>query len=135
MCCHGDIVRCHRDIVRLTAQFVARNGPQFMDQLMAREQKNETFDFLRKNHILFSYFIKLVEQYSKVGGVGSVGVVCLSAMLARSMPYFLVFVDKQEIKKISLNFTNFWNINSKIIWVWHAEVYILLVEYSRRSDS
>ena len=36
-----------------------------MDQLMMKEQKNETFDFLRKNHILFTYFTKLVEQYSK----------------------------------------------------------------------
>ena len=55
-----------RNIVKLTAMFVARNGAQFMDQLMMREQKNEMFDFLRKNHILFSYFIKLVEQYTKV---------------------------------------------------------------------
>ena len=35
---------------------------------MMREQKNETFDFLRRNHILFTYFTKMVEQYSKVGG-------------------------------------------------------------------
>ena len=56
----------HRNIVKLTAMFVARNGAQFMDQLMMREQKNEMFDFLRKNHILFAYFIKLVEQYTKV---------------------------------------------------------------------
>ncbi|XP_019853715.1 PREDICTED: splicing factor 3A subunit 1-like [Amphimedon queenslandica] len=60
------ISRRHLDIVKLTAQFVARNGAHFMDQLMMREQKNETFDFLRRNHILFSYFTKLVEQYSKV---------------------------------------------------------------------
>ena len=29
-------------------------------------QKNYQFDFLRKQHTLFSYFTKLVEQYSKV---------------------------------------------------------------------
>ena len=58
-----------RDIIKLTAQFVARNGAQFMDQLMMREQKNETFDFLRKNHILFTYFTKIVEQYSKVNEI------------------------------------------------------------------
>ena len=33
-----------------------------MDQLMMRGQKNEIFDFLRRNNILFS---SLVEQYSK----------------------------------------------------------------------
>lgn len=60
----------HSSLIKLTAMFVARNGAQFMDQLMMREQKNEMFDFLRKNHILFSYFIKLVEQYTKVSLVG-----------------------------------------------------------------
>jgi splicing factor 3A subunit 1 len=61
-----NISRRHLDIVKLTAQFVARNGAHFMDQLMMREQKNEMFDFLRRNHILFTYFTKLVEQYSKI---------------------------------------------------------------------
>lgn len=54
------------DIVKLTAQFVARNGAQFLDKLMMREQRNYQFDFLRKQHPLFAYFTKLVEQYSKV---------------------------------------------------------------------
>ena len=56
----------HRDIVKLTAQFVARNGAQFLDKLMVREQRNYQFDFLRKQHPLFNYFTKLVEQYSKI---------------------------------------------------------------------
>ena len=55
-----------RDIVKLTAQFVARNGAQFLDKLMVREQRNYQFDFLRKQHPLFTYFTKLVEQYSKI---------------------------------------------------------------------
>jgi len=53
-------------IVKLTAQSVARNGAQFLDKLMMREQRNYQFDFLRKQHPLFAYFTKLVEQYSKV---------------------------------------------------------------------
>ena len=56
----------YRDIVKLTAQFVARNGAQFLDKLMVREQRNYQFDFLRKQHPLFTYFTKLVEQYSKI---------------------------------------------------------------------
>ena len=35
------------DVVKLTAQFVARNGRQFLTQLMNREQRNYQFDFLR----------------------------------------------------------------------------------------
>ncbi|XP_065187262.1 splicing factor 3A subunit 1-like [Sycon ciliatum] len=54
------------DIVRLTAQFVARNGRQFLTTLAAKEQFNYQFDFLRPQHSLFHYFTKLVEQYTKV---------------------------------------------------------------------
>ena len=54
------------DIVKLTAQFVARNGRHFLTQLMNREQRNPQFDFLRPQHGMFQYFTKLVEQYTKV---------------------------------------------------------------------
>ena len=54
------------DVVRLTAQFVARNGRTFLTQLMQREAKNFQFDFLRPQHSLFQYFTKLVEQYTKI---------------------------------------------------------------------
>lgn len=56
------------DVVKLTAQFVARNGRQFLTQLMQKEQRNYQFDFLRPQHSLFNYFTKLVEQYTKVPG-------------------------------------------------------------------
>ncbi|CAG9766708.1 unnamed protein product [Ceutorhynchus assimilis] len=54
------------DIVKLTAQFVARNGRTFLTQLMNREQRNFQFDFLRPQHSLFQYFTKLLEQYTKI---------------------------------------------------------------------
>lgn len=54
------------DIVKLTAQFVARNGRQFLTNLMNREQRNYQFDFLRPQHSLFQYFTKLLEQYTKI---------------------------------------------------------------------
>lgn len=53
-------------MVKLTAQFVARNGRQFLSTLMTREQRNYQFDFLRPQHSLFQYFTKLLEQYTKV---------------------------------------------------------------------
>lgn len=56
----------NRDIVKLTAQFVARNGRQFLTNLMNREQRNFQFDFLRPQHSLFQYFTKLLEQYTKI---------------------------------------------------------------------
>lgn len=54
------------DIVKLTAQFVARNGRQFLTNLMNREQRNYQFDFLRPQHSLFQYFTKLLEEYTKI---------------------------------------------------------------------
>ncbi|XP_065840413.1 splicing factor 3A subunit 1-like isoform X2 [Oscarella lobularis] len=54
------------DLVKLTAQFVARNGRQFLTTLMNREQYNSQFDFLRPQHHLFQYFTRLVEQYTKI---------------------------------------------------------------------
>ncbi|XP_041356124.1 splicing factor 3A subunit 1-like [Gigantopelta aegis] len=54
------------DVVKLTAQFVARNGRQFLTTVMQREQRNFLFDFLRPQHSLFNYFTKLVEQYTKI---------------------------------------------------------------------
>lgn len=55
-----------RDIVKLTAQFVARNGRQFLTSLMSKEARNPQFDFLKPAHGLFNYFTKLVEQYTKI---------------------------------------------------------------------
>ncbi|CAF0930259.1 unnamed protein product [Adineta steineri] len=54
------------DVVRLTAQFVARNGRQFLTSLMSKEARNPQFDFLKPAHGLFNYFTKLVEQYTKI---------------------------------------------------------------------
>ena len=47
------------DVVKLTAQFVARNGRQFLTNLMNREQRNYQFDFLRPQHSLFQGYIYL----------------------------------------------------------------------------
>lgn len=54
------------DVIKLTAQFVARNGGPFRTNLMNKEQRNPMFDFLKPQHSHFSYFSKLVEQYTKI---------------------------------------------------------------------
>lgn len=41
--------------MRLTAQFVARNGPQFHNGLLNREFKNLQFDFLKATNPLNIY--------------------------------------------------------------------------------
>lgn len=54
------------DLIKLTAQFVAIHGRSFLTNLMAREQRNYQFDFLRPQHGMFTYFTQLIEQYSKI---------------------------------------------------------------------
>lgn len=56
----------YRDIMKLTAQFAARNGRAFISLISKRESKNYQFDFLRSNHSLFPYFTELVKQYTRV---------------------------------------------------------------------
>lgn len=73
------------DVVKLTAQFVARNGRQFLTQLMQKEQRNYQFDFLRPQHSLFNYFTKLVEQYTKVLGQGEGDVSMLGVQYSLSV--------------------------------------------------
>ena len=54
------------DIVKLTAQSVARNGRTFLQLLTQREHRNTQFDFLKPMHILFPFFQQMVDAYSKV---------------------------------------------------------------------
>lgn len=65
-CMYDCLTTKHRDIIKLTALFVARNGKQFMAKIALREAKNYQFDFLRPAHSLFAYFTRLVEQYTKI---------------------------------------------------------------------
>lgn len=54
------------DVLKLTALFAARHGPQWVSALAAREARNYQFEFLRPNHSLFGYFNRMVEQYTKI---------------------------------------------------------------------
>lgn len=54
------------DIVKLTAQFVARNGKSFLAGLTSREIKNSQFNFLKPGSVMFAFFTSLADAYSKV---------------------------------------------------------------------
>ncbi|CAG9319874.1 unnamed protein product [Blepharisma stoltei] len=62
---HPTIAKVDMDIIKLAAQFVARNGRNFWMGLTERESKNPQFDFLKPNHALFNYFTSLIEAYSR----------------------------------------------------------------------
>lgn len=54
------------DVIKLTAQYVARNGRQLMAVLAQRETHNPQFDFLRAGHSLHGVFLRLIDQYTRV---------------------------------------------------------------------
>ncbi len=54
------------DVIKLTAQYVARNGRPFMMNLLQREGRNPQFDFLKPSHSLHAPFLRLVNQYAKI---------------------------------------------------------------------
>jgi splicing factor 3A subunit 1 len=62
---HPNIPGVEMDIIKATAQFVARNGQKFLSGLSERESKNPLYDFIKPQHNLFGYFTHLVESYSK----------------------------------------------------------------------
>merc|ERR1712151_820297 len=62
---HPYIAAMDMDIIKLTAQFVARNGQKFLIGLTQRKSRNPQFDFLKPTHALFGYFTSLVDAYTK----------------------------------------------------------------------
>jgi splicing factor 3A subunit 1 len=54
------------DIIKLTAQFVARNGKNFLTSLAQRENNNMQFHFIRPTHSMFPFFTALTDAYSRV---------------------------------------------------------------------
>eukprot|EP00923_Selenidium_pygospionis_P002326 GHVN01003584.1.p1 GENE.GHVN01003584.1~~GHVN01003584.1.p1 ORF type:complete len:587 (+),score=130.50 GHVN01003584.1:97-1857(+) len=62
---HPYIAAVDMDVIKLTAQFVARNGQKFLVGLTQRERNNPQFDFIKPTHGLFNYFTALVDAYTK----------------------------------------------------------------------
>lgn len=54
------------DVIKLTSQFVARNGRSFLQDLSAKETKNPLFSFLRPTHSLHGFFTALADAYARV---------------------------------------------------------------------
>lgn len=54
------------DMIKLTAQYTAMNGREFLGEVAQREQRNPQFDFLKPTHLLFGYFTFLVDSYSRI---------------------------------------------------------------------
>jgi splicing factor 3A subunit 1 len=54
------------DMIKVTAQFVARNGEDFLTSLAEREITNPQFHFMRPTHSMFPFFRALREAYSRV---------------------------------------------------------------------
>lgn len=52
------------EVLRLTALHVARKGKSWMTNLSQKEARNFQFDFLRPQHSLYNFFMRMVDQYS-----------------------------------------------------------------------
>lgn len=55
-----------KDLIIITAQYVALNGEEFLVQLSALERDNPNYVFLRPNHPHFGYFTSLVDMYIEI---------------------------------------------------------------------
>lgn len=59
------------DVMKLTAQFAAQHGPEFVTRLAQREERNVLFDFLKPMHPHFVAYHKLVEAYTIILDTGA----------------------------------------------------------------
>ena len=62
---HPQLPIIDAEIIKITAQFVTRNGKNYLAALSERQSNNPQFDFLKPTHKLFTYFTSLLDQYSK----------------------------------------------------------------------
>eukprot|EP01001_Neometanema_parovale_P005792 NODE_2199_length_1484_cov_87.675974_g2090_i0.p1 GENE.NODE_2199_length_1484_cov_87.675974_g2090_i0~~NODE_2199_length_1484_cov_87.675974_g2090_i0.p1 ORF type:complete len:475 (-),score=147.45 NODE_2199_length_1484_cov_87.675974_g2090_i0:58-1425(-) len=62
----ADITALDMDVIKLTAQYVARNGQSFLSNITGREHRNMQFDFLKGTHRWFPFFSSLVDSYTKI---------------------------------------------------------------------
>jgi len=54
------------DVIKVTAQFAARNGKNFVTTLASKEHANPQFNFLRPQHSMFTFFTALADAYEKI---------------------------------------------------------------------
>eukprot|EP01111_Echinosteliopsis_oligospora_P011916 TRINITY_DN4031_c0_g1_i2.p1 TRINITY_DN4031_c0_g1~~TRINITY_DN4031_c0_g1_i2.p1 ORF type:complete len:671 (-),score=270.42 TRINITY_DN4031_c0_g1_i2:48-2060(-) len=63
---HPELSALDLDVMKLTAQFVARNGAAFHSGLQNREPRNPQFDFLRQTSPYYTYFTSLIDSYTRI---------------------------------------------------------------------
>jgi len=59
------------EVIKLTAQFAAKNGRSFITSLSQKEMNNPQFDFLRPQHSYYQYFTRLMDQYTSLLTAGT----------------------------------------------------------------
>ncbi|KAJ5152981.1 uncharacterized protein N7482_009459 [Penicillium canariense] len=98
------------EVVKLTALYVAKRGKSFMTALSQREARNFQFDFLRPQHSLYQFFIRLVDQYT---------------ILLRSEGIDDSTTEEKRIAELEHNVKNKYHIleraNQRAEWVKHQE--------------
>lgn len=63
---HPYVAPLDMEIIKVTAEFSARNGIKFLQGLSSREGRNPQFEFIKPDHPLNGYFQTLIDAYTKV---------------------------------------------------------------------
>lgn len=59
------------DVLKLTAQYVAINGEDFLMALTERKRHDPLFNFLKPSNSKFNYFTRMVDSFVKIMGFGA----------------------------------------------------------------
>eukprot|EP00227_Mantoniella_beaufortii_P014655 CAMPEP_0197580024 /NCGR_PEP_ID=MMETSP1326-20131121/3912_1 /TAXON_ID=1155430 /ORGANISM="Genus nov. species nov., Strain RCC2288" /LENGTH=321 /DNA_ID=CAMNT_0043143659 /DNA_START=188 /DNA_END=1149 /DNA_ORIENTATION=+ len=127
------------DVIKLTAQFVARNGKSFLTGLTSREHTNPQFNFLKPTHSMFTFFTSLADAYSKVL-MPPKGVVAAlrkdedkSALLERALQR-LEWERSQEAAKQAAEDLAEGERNAMAMIDWHDFVVVETIEFFDEED-
>jgi len=138
---HPYIAPMDTDIIKLTAQFVARNGQKFLMGLGQRESRNPQFDFLKPTHALFGYFTSLVDAYTKCLMPNKEEVEklkrCLNSsqeIMDKAMARF-AWDEQQEAERISKEEETKEEKEQMAQIDWHDFVVVETIEFTAEDDS
>lgn len=138
---HPYIAPMDMDIIKLTAQFVARNGQKFLIGLTQRESRNPQFDFLKPTHALFGYFTSLVDAYTKclmpnreevekLSKTAASPVVIMEKALAR-----FAWDEQEEAQRQTIEQEEREEKEQMAMIDWHDFVVVETIEFTREDDN
>ena len=89
------------DLMKLTAEFVAVNGEDFLNMISIEKKNDEDFFFLKPNNKYFSYFTILIDSYIHLKNFKNIDFEKLNSFSKNENNYILKYCEKKFLEEKS----------------------------------